>query len=233
MKHIIKEGEACQDDDCRVVALHAIGNAGSLQHGVYQTLKKYTLSGKARESIAAMKALRECVQRSGQLDEKSHKRLRHLLLRVVYDQGQDTTSRLIASEVITRHLGDKSAAEELVRNLPNFGNNELATIIWTRALSDAGSTTSAHNNWHLHSTTFNGSSAAYKRIMGGTKTMNASYQIIMELLNKGKLLKESAFDVELSSPDGVSQHLLSVGMFARGLSSFAGNKSRYINFINQ
>ncbi len=60
--------------------------------------------------------------------------------------------------------------------------------------------------------------------------MNASYQIIMELLNKGKLLKESAFDVELSSPNGDSQHLLSVGMFARGLQSLAGMKNEF-NFV--
>lgn len=52
--------------------------------------------------------------------------------------------------------------------------------------------------------------------------MNASYQIVMEMLNKGRLLKESAFDVELSSPNGYLQHLLSVGMFARGVQSFAG-----------
>lgn len=105
---------------------------------------------------------------------------------------------------------------------PRLGNNELATIIWNKAISSAPAVTSAHNNWHLHSTTFNGSSAAFKRTMGGTKTTNASYQIIMELLNKGKLLKESAFDVELSSSNGFSQHLLTVGMFARGLQSFAG-----------
>ncbi len=60
--------------------------------------------------------------------------------------------------------------------------------------------------------------------------MNASYQILMELLNKGKLLKESAFDVELSSPNGYSQHLLTVGMFARGLQSFAGMKNVF-NFV--
>jgi len=54
----------------------------------------------------------------------------------------------------------------------------------------------------------------------------------MELLNKGKLLKESAFDVELSSPNGYSQHLLTVGMFARGLQSFAGMKNVF-NFFKK
>ena len=98
-------------------------------------------------------------------------------------------------------------------------------MIWNRAISPGPSISEAHSNWHLHSTTLNGSSAAFKRIMGGTKTANASYQIVMELLNKGKLLKESAFDVELSSPNGYTQHLLTVGTFARGLQSFAGQST--------
>ena len=108
------------------------------------------------------------------------------------------------------------------------GNNELATMIWNRAISSVPSIGDAHKNWHLHSTTLNGSSAAFKKNMGGTRTANASYQIVMELLNKGKLLKESAFDVELSSTNGYSQHLLTVGTFARGLQSLAGQLALHI-----
>ena len=107
----------------------------------------------------------------------------------------------------------------------------MATMIWNRAISSGPSISDAHLNWHLHSTTLNGSSAAFKRAMGGTQTATASYQVVMELLNKGKLLKESAFDVELSSPNGYNQHLLTVGMFARGLESFAGQSSLYLILV--
>lgn len=221
LKHLTNELDSCEETECRVVLLHAIGNSGVVKHGVYQSIKKYALSGK-RESIAAMKALKECLEVSGS-DDKLNIRLRHLLLRVVYDHERETTSRLIAAELISKYLNDEKTTRELIKHLPSFGNNELATIIWNRALASNPTITYPHNNWFLHSTTFNGSSAAFKRTMGGTKTMNASYHMFMELLNKGKLLKESSFDVELSSPEGYSQHLLTVEIFARGLQSFAGD----------
>ncbi|XP_054166757.1 microsomal triglyceride transfer protein-like isoform X2 [Oppia nitens] len=221
IKHLVTELDLCKETDCRVVLLHAIGNTGVIRDGVYQSIKKYSIGGK-RESIAAMKALRECLQLS-QIDDKLKSRLRLLLVRVVYDQNQETTSRFIAAELISKYLYDEKTTKELIKYLPAFGNNELATIIWNRAISLAPTISSAHNNWHLHSTTLNGSSATFSRIMGGTKSINASYKVLMELLNKGKLLKESAFDVELSTPDGNAQHLITVGMFARGLQSFAGD----------
>lgn len=53
--------------------------------------------------------------------------------------------------------------------------------------------------------------------------MNATYGVAMELLS-GKLLKESSFDFFLGDQKN-QQHILSVGLFARGLSSFAGSSS--------
>ena len=119
IKHLIQELDSCKETDCRVVLLHAIGNTGILKEGVYPAIKKYTLSGK-RESIAAMKALRECLQVSG-TDDKLNSRLRHLLLRVVYDTEQDSTSRLIAAELISKYLNDEKTTLELVKHLPSFG----------------------------------------------------------------------------------------------------------------
>lgn len=120
--------DSCQDTDCRVVVLHAIGNTGVIKHGVYQTIKKYSLSGK-RESIAAMKALRECLDASQSVDDKLKQRLRHLLLRVVYDEDQDTTSRLIAAELISKQLNDEKVTKELLKNLPSFGNDLIGSVL--------------------------------------------------------------------------------------------------------
>lgn len=61
----------------------------------------------------------------------------------------------------------------------------------------------------------------YASNLGGTNTMNATYGVAMELLS-GKLLKESSFDFYLGDQKN-QQHILSVGLFARGLSSFAGS----------
>mgnify|MGYP002717879747 CR=1 FL=1 len=224
--HLVNElDNDCPDSDCRIVVLHAIGNSGIYGQKIHDSLKRFVLQGK-RESIAAMKSMKNCVEftlMNGKIDQKLMNQLVHLLVRVVYDHRQETTSRLIAAELISKHLNDEKASHELIKNLPGFGNNELATIIWTKAFNNGQTVTSSSlgNNWHLHSTTFNGSSAAFKKVMGGTKTINASYQITMELL-KGKLLKESSFDVDLTDQFGNSQPILSVGLYARGLSSLAG-----------
>jgi hypothetical protein len=68
-----------------------------------------------------MKALRECLQVS-ETNDKLMTRLRHLLLRVVYDHEQETTSRLIAAELISKYLNDEKTARELIKHLPSFGN---------------------------------------------------------------------------------------------------------------
>lgn len=51
--------------------------------------------------------------------------------------------------------------------------------------------------------------------------MNATYGVSMELLSGGSVLKESSFDFLLGD-QREQQHIVSVGLFTRGLSSFAG-----------
>lgn len=117
---MIHELDSCKESDCKIVLLHAIGNAGLIRDGVYQTIKKYTL-GEKRESIAAMKALRECLS-NFDLEDKAKPRVRTLLLRVLYDNDQDTSSRLIAAELISKYLNDEKTTQELIKHLPSFGN---------------------------------------------------------------------------------------------------------------
>lgn len=51
--------------------------------------------------------------------------------------------------------------------------------------------------------------------------MNATYGVSMELLSGGSVLKESSFDFLLGD-QRQQQHIVSVGLFTRGLGSFAG-----------
>lgn len=98
----------------------------------------------------------------------------------------------------------------------------MITLMWKRALKlAAAKETPINGNWLVHSTLFNGTSSAFTRNIGGTKTMNATYGVAMELLSNGKILKESSFDFLLGDENN-QQHILSVGLFARGLSSYAG-----------
>ena len=54
--------------------------------------------------------------------------------------------------------------------------------------------------------------------------MNATYGVSMELLSGGSMLKESSFDFLLGDQRD-QQHIVSVGLFTRGLSSFTGGSS--------
>lgn len=104
INYICKEVDSCKDTDCRVALLHALGNAGHLKFSI-GILERYALdsTGK-RESIAAMKAIKDCLEDEalyGPLDDsKLIYRLRILVLKIVYDSNHESTSRIIAAEII-------------------------------------------------------------------------------------------------------------------------------------
>ncbi|RWS08553.1 hypothetical protein B4U79_03836 [Dinothrombium tinctorium] len=226
LKHLISELRSCVDSDCRVSLLYAIGNAGNLKLSL-NTLEKYSLNLKEkRESVAAIRALKECLNYNKSMDNKLINKVKSIAAKVVFDAKHETTSRIIASEIIAHYLNDDILINSLLFDVANFDNFEMTTMIWTKALKALRKEKPVTvNNWLLHSTIFNGTSSSFKRAMGETKTMNVTYGITMELLNRGKLLKESSFDVEIQGHKSKSQHLLSVNLFARGLESFAGGDS--------
>lgn len=244
IKYLIHELDACKDTECRIVYLHSIGNARIItKYGVLHVLKKYAINSGKRESVAAMKAMRDCIalefrSLATEVDgggnvtisanyERQIVRLRQLLLRVVYDSSLETTSRLIAAELLATYI-DKHGdiTYELVQHLETFPS-ELATMIWKRAVQivrsrTAVATGSRYTDWNLHSKILSGSSASFRYVMGGTGYANASYGVLLELI-KGKLPKESSFKVDLSSGP-LTQDVINVGLFARGLQSFAGER---------
>lgn len=122
---IEKELKSCKTDDadCKIAYLHALANAGNLFAAI-DTLEHYALDVKAkRESIAAMKAIKECLEVLGKPldDSKMIYRLRILVLRVVYDSNYETTARILAAEIITRYLDDAVLSEQLMQAVPGFG----------------------------------------------------------------------------------------------------------------
>lgn len=191
-----------------------------------------------------MKALRDCIHYSlgvagERPSEKMNTRLRQLLLRILYDSSLETTSRLIAAELLTSYLDeDGRIALQLVRHLHSFPT-ELATIIWKRAILDSSGGLKSNGaggalrsepratDWQMHSKSLSGSSASFKHVMGGTGSCNASYGVFLELL-KGKLPKETNFNVEIGSDGGLLQEIVGVGLFAKGLQSFAGKQIRLL-----
>ena len=224
-KLLLRELEACDrdDTDCRIVALLAMGNLGRLGDQQFKAIKHQVLQFGRRESNAAMKVLRDLLQNQPKgraLDQGFFSHLKKFLLQVVYDSSCETTSRVLAAEMIARFLPDGLASEDLLMNLPSFGNNELATMIYSRMQSlRPDSLPRHHENWHWKSCIINGSSTSFVKTMARTDSLNASYGVNVELLTKG-VFKESSFDVFLDTKQR-TQDLFSLGIFARGLARFA------------
>lgn len=233
IKYLLTELDQCKSSDCRVVYLHALGNARMIsKHGVFMALRKQAIDSGKRESVAALKSMKLCLDEefsSTDLESniKFMSRLTNTLIRIVYDSSLDTTSRLIASELLSTHFdGDGEILLKLMQHLDRFPV-ELATMIWKRAVEAvhdkivSNSTLArVYNDWNLHAKVLSGSSASFKYVMGGTRAANLSYGVDLEML-KGTLPKETLFKFDIDTEDS-TQEVISVGMFAGGLSSLAG-----------
>lgn len=234
IKQLQRDLDSCKDVECRIVYLHALGNTRIIsKFGMLNTLKRYVINGGKRESVAAMRAMRDCVETEFEsnafdMNEKLSIRLRQLLVRILYDSNLETTTRLIASELLANVVDrDGDITIELIKHLDKFPS-ELATMIWKRAVQNVLLKRRQNRlpgvkseNWHLHSKILSGSSASFRYVMGGTGYANASYGVFLELL-KGKLPKETSFNVDISRDNQMYQDIINVGLFARGLQSFAG-----------
>lgn len=141
---LAKQLDTCTDEnveneiECRIAMLHSLGNTGNLKL-VLPVLSKYALdSNLKRESIAAMKGIRDCLhfrwqegQDKSAFDSSLSKALRIMALAVVYDSQHETTSRIIAAEIIAKFLADDELSKQLIHllqseHLPQFG--ELVTF---------------------------------------------------------------------------------------------------------
>lgn len=139
---LVKQLSTCTEEnvdneiECRISSLHSLGNTGNLRL-VLPILSKYAVdSNLKRESITAMKAIRDCLHFTSQeykgsghfLDIESIKSLRLMALAVVYDSQHETTSRIIAAEIIAKFLADDEISKQLIHlllsdDLPLFGES--------------------------------------------------------------------------------------------------------------
>lgn len=115
---IIKELSSCQDVDCKLSLLTSLANSGNLLDS-FPVLEEYALDTKGkRESIAAMKVIKECLDEPSNqhlMNSTLKERLRILSLKVVYDDKHESTSRIIAAEIIVRHMKDPVLINQLLK----------------------------------------------------------------------------------------------------------------------
>lgn len=222
---LLKELTACGEDDaeCRVVVIQALGNVGRLEEEEFQVLKEHILHSSWRESVTAMKVLRDSLQyrpKDRPMSPEFYVQLKELLLRVVYDDSLESTCRVLATELIVRFLPDSLAPEQLIYHLPSFNNNELATMIYSRIHSLRPQKEPKHHDWYWKSCIINGTSASFVNTLAKTDSLTASYGVSLELF-RGKFLRESSFDVLLDTKKR-TQPLFSLGISARGLQNIPG-----------
>lgn len=226
-KLLLEELKSCHksETDCRIVVLQAIGNVGHLGQNQFEAIREQVLISGRRESISAMRVLRDLLQNQAKdrpLSQDFYTNLKDLMMRIVYDNSRETTARVLAAEIIVRFVPNSLASTQLLHHLPSFGNTELATMIYSRMQSLRPDTIEKHHeNWFWKSCIINGTSTSFVRTMAKTDSLNASYGVNVELLNKGKMPKESSFDVFLDT-EKRTQDLFSLGIFTRGLSSLGG-----------
>lgn len=115
---IMKELESCDDVDCKLALLTSLSNSGNLLDS-FDLLESFALDTKGkRESIAAMKVIKECLEDSSNQplsNSTLNQRLRILSLKVVYDDKHESTSRIIAAEIIVRHIKDPVLIAQLLK----------------------------------------------------------------------------------------------------------------------
>lgn len=221
----LRECDKSDNSDCRVVIIQAIANVGRLSEAQFEMLERQVIEFGRRESNAAMKVLRDLLQNRSKdkpLARHFYEKLEAFLLKMVYDHSIETTSRVLAAEMIVRFVPNSLVSEELLNELPSFGNNELATMIYSRMQSlKPDSLAKHHENWYWKSCIINGTSTSFVKTMARTESLNASYGVNVELLNRGKMFKESSFDVLLDTKQR-TQDLFSLGVFARGMGKLIG-----------
>lgn len=217
---LLKELSSCsaKDTDCRIVAMQAIGNVGQLGVEQFQALRDQVLEFGRRESNTAMKILLDLLHnrpKDKPLDMTFETNLREFLRRLVYDDSQETTSRVLAAEIIVRFVPNSINIDEMLQNLPLFKNAELATMIYSRIKSLRPESINKQHDWYWKSCIINGTSQSFVKTMARTDSLNATYGVNLELLNNVKVLRESSFDVLLDTKER-TQDLFSLGIFARG-----------------
>ncbi|XP_067138259.1 microsomal triglyceride transfer protein-like isoform X2 [Centruroides vittatus] len=218
---LTKKLQECNDENCALMYLHALKNA-ALPNTI-PILLRYVMRNSKASSVAMM-AIKAAAEDHILNDENK------LLLKKIYHQlwkYQDSTTRIIAAELLIKGNTGKSDLEELLLSLANQDNPELSTFIHAKLEEIRENNHTLRNllNEILKNSTINnyyniaqkGSSAAFKRLIAVGDTANFTFGVNMEMI-PGGMLKRSTFDLILSTYEEELK-LLSIGLFTNGFGS--------------
>ncbi|XP_076368349.1 microsomal triacylglycerol transfer protein isoform X2 [Tachypleus tridentatus] len=220
-----KELAACRGDPCQLMYLRALKNA-ALPTSMPTFLKYAKRGGKC--AVVALGAIAKIGQEY--LTEEVMK-----VLEGVYNQvwsKQDSTARAIAAELILKNNPSELVLSEFLQSLAVSENAGLSRFLLAK-LYDLITTdlvlrskveklfkNSKFGNYNILSQ--RGASTAFTKYFIANRDVNATYSVNLELGPSG-MLKTSTFDVAISNKESQLK-ILSVGLFAGGLGSFAGEE---------
>ncbi|CAG0914912.1 unnamed protein product [Notodromas monacha] len=220
------EVEKCKEVDCTVLYLRALNNVRTPQN--VKIFLRFIETGDRKVSVAAAKALHTLpltYLKSKDLDK----------LEEVYAQlrkKHDSTVRTIAADILLRKDPSIDRLGFLLSTLSDQESHELKTYIVERIRDlselDAGLrqklktlvSNKTYGNYHVWGQ--RGRSTAFTRYLYDdfAKGSNGSFVAAMEL--GGGMLKRIKFDINVGEEKSLST-LLTLGVFAGGLSSFSSN----------
>ncbi|CAN7993332.1 unnamed protein product [Ixodes hexagonus] len=223
LKFMEGELERCKQEACWHTYLRGLQNAAqpsSIKSMLYAIRK-----GSKKAVLTALRALKQ-IGNEHFTDEV------YDTVEKVYgevDKRHDSTARALAAELIflSSSIG---RIERVLERLPAHDAPELSTFITSKLFelldqknqvrSFAGKVLNNTTVGNYYNLAHGGSSAAFTKYLTKSDDLNSTYGINMELI-PGGLLKESSVDVSLETAEE-SLNLLSVGLFAGGLSNVAG-----------
>lgn len=223
--YLLKNTEKCKTEECKLIYLRGLENFGSVN--TISSLIEFAKKG-GKAGLAAIRAILKIGPHN--LDDKDLK-----CLAAIYHQLRkpyDSTVRLLAIEAVfrsgsanlTNYIGDfiYSSANQLTPEVASFALSKLRELAEedaniAKALHEIGSNPTI---WNYYNLAQNGDSTAFSRLLAKTVSMDSTFGLNMETVGNG-VTKRSSFDVHLKK-DKSQVHVLSVGLFAEGISSFGG-----------
>lgn len=226
-EYLVASLENCTLPACEQVYLRSLKNLKSpaTLDKLFEIVQK---DGDPKTSVTAIKAIQAFP------DSAISLKYRPILVKVVNQlvRKYDSSSRTIALDILLRNNPTRDEIKEILHLLKKQDSQhaEVTTYMWNR-LQEFMETNRELDTYvaniiteegmkTYHHLSPKGLSTAFSRVFTRSSSGNSSFSNAIEM--SGKILKRSSFDVYIKSQDD-QLHLLSLGIFAGGLSSFTSS----------
>ncbi|XP_068229870.1 microsomal triglyceride transfer protein large subunit isoform X2 [Palaemon carinicauda] len=225
-KFIVDSLDACTTESCKLIFIRGLKNLRMAN--TVDVLLDHASGKEHKPAVYAMRALQTMPESF--ITEKILKKLERVFLQL--DRQYDSSVRIMAVDILLQHHPSDELLEDILSSMSFQDTKELNTVLLGRIRDLANSNPhieqllkktlkiSEFNNYHILAQ--GGLSSAFSRSLAESENVNSSFSNILEI--SGGLLKRSTVDVFVDGQDS-RMRLLSIGIFAGGLSMFGGDEA--------